>query len=112
MNFQVRVTRAAKEDLRSIFDWIRDRSPAGAETWFRRWEQTLVAIEARADHYGLAPESDGHSEEIRQAIFKTRRGRPYRVLFFIHGIQVVVLYIRGPNQNTLRLDEIRRPDFT
>lgn len=112
MNFQVRVTRAAKEDLRIIFSWIRDRSPVGAESWLQRWEQTLSAIEVRADRYGLAPESDGHSEEIRQAIFKTRHGRPYRVLFFIHGIQVVVLYIRGPNQNTLRSDEIRRPDFS
>lgn len=112
MKFQVRVTLAAKEDLRVIFHWIRDRSSAGAERWLQRWEETLGAIEARADHYGLAPESDGHSEEIRQAIFKTRRGRPYRALFFIHGIQVVILYVRGPSQNILHSDELRRPDLS
>ena len=110
MSFQVTFTRGAQEDLRNIFSWIRERSPVGAETWFHRWEETLVAIQARADRYGLAPESDDHSEVIRQAIFKTRSGRPYRVLSLIRGLQVVVLHIRGPNQNTLHADEIRRPE--
>jgi len=90
--------------------WIGDRSPEGAETWYLRWEQVAQSLGKWADTYGPAPESEDHAETIYQALFKTRRGRNYRALYVIHGSEVLILRIRGPNQDNLTPDEIADTD--
>jgi plasmid stabilization system protein ParE len=106
MTFRVHLTGAAREDVRGILRWINERSPAGAQAWFRRWREALKALRHRADELALAPESEGHDEAIRQFIFRTRRGRPYRALFVVRGNTVFVLHVRGPGQDLLRPDEL------
>jgi plasmid stabilization system protein ParE len=100
MSFQVTITPRAEEDLRSILNWIGERSASGAEAWFNRWEETLVAIEARADRYGLAPESEDASEPLRQAIFKTRRGRYYRVVSHSRPASLCTSFPRAQSKYT------------
>jgi hypothetical protein len=46
----------------------------------------------------LAPESQDVEFEVRQALFKTRRGCVYRALFFIERSTVYILRVRGPGQ--------------
>lgn len=106
MSFHVFVTEGASSEIRSILRWIRERSPAGALTWFRGWQNTLQTLRDRADKLGLAPESEIHPEAIRQIVFKTRRGRSYRALFIIRDSNVFVLHVRGPGQNLVEPDEI------
>src|SRR5258708_22566103 len=110
MSFNVSVTVGAADDIRGILRWITERSQIGAATWFRTWQSVLQSICDRADHFGVAPESHDHPEPIRQALFKTRRGRPYRALFVIRDVKVFVLHVRGPGQDVLRSSEIRTPN--
>lgn len=109
MSFSVSLTDGASSDIRAILQWIDDRSPAGALIWYRRWQDVLQTLRERADKFAVAPESEGHPETIRQAVFKTRRGRPYRALFMIRDQSVFVLHVRGPGQNLLGPDEVREP---
>lgn len=110
MIFQVFVTYGAKSDVRLILQWISKRSRTGAQTWYRRWVQVLGELSETADHCAVAPESEDYHEVIRQVIFKTRRGRPYRALFVIRNRDVFVLHVRGPGQDLLSPDQIRNPD--
>ena len=110
MNFDVSLSDGAAADILAILKWIDDRSRPGASTWLRKWDEVLQSIRARADHFGPAPESYEYREAIRQVVFKTRRGRPYRALFVIREMHVYVLHVRGPGQNVLSSDEIRLPD--
>jgi hypothetical protein len=44
---------------------------------------------------------------IRQTLFKTPRGRTYRMVFTILGSDVRVLAIRGPGQAPLTRNDLR-----
>lgn len=109
MNFFVSLTEGAGSDIRAVLRWIDERSPAGALVWYRRWQDVLQTLRERADKFAVAPESQGRPEIIRQAVFKTRRGRPYRAPFMIRDQNVFVLHVRGPGQNLLGPDEVREP---
>ena len=105
MKFHVVLTRRAKYDLDDILTWIERRSQQGAQTWARRWKKIVDQLSTGADACVLAPESAHHDTEIRQIIFKTRRGLPYRALFHIGGDLVSVITIRGPGQDFFEYDE-------
>ncbi|MEX2113234.1 MAG: hypothetical protein WD845_08620 [Pirellulales bacterium] len=106
MSYRVHLTHSAEVDVDAILKWLRERSPAGSETWFRRWREVLDSLGNRADACGLAPESEDHPHAIRQVIFKTKQGRPYRVLFAIREDCVFVLHVRGPGQDVVRPEEL------
>src|SRR5690349_5858249 len=110
MSFRVKLHPLAQEDLDVILDWLSKRSPEAAMTWYSRWEDVLQELGADADKCSLAPESEGCKREVRQVIFKTRRGREYRVLFtFDDQAAVVILHVRGPGQDLLDPEELREP---
>ena len=106
MTFRVHITDEAVIDVRAILRWLEERSPVGAEAWYRKWLEVLEILKQRADAFGLAPESEDHSEPIRQTLFKTRRGRAYRGLFAVRGHEVFILHVRGPGQNLLGHKEL------
>jgi hypothetical protein len=58
-------------------------------------------------HDPLAVESEHVDAEIREVLFKTRRGLVYRLLFTIRQSHVFVLHVRGPGQDWIGSDELR-----
>jgi plasmid stabilization system protein ParE len=94
--------RQAEIDIDTILAWLVKLSPAGARSWFRALETAIEWLELHASSSPLAPENDWFAEEIRQHIFKTKRGRPYRLLFTVVGKQVRILHVRGPGQDLVR----------
>jgi hypothetical protein len=58
----------------------------------------------------LAPENDHVDFEVREILFKTRRGLIYRTLFTIHENSAFLLHVRGPGQDFLTLTDIRNPE--
>ena len=58
-------------------------------------EQRAVALEIQSVDY-----------EIRETLFKTRKGKPYRILFTVQGDEVLVLRVRGPGQNYVAAHEL------
>jgi hypothetical protein len=70
----------------------------------------LREIEERADRFGIAPESDDNSEVIRQAIFKTRSGSPYRAPFLVRNQDVYILHVRAPGRDNVGAEDLRLPE--
>jgi plasmid stabilization system protein ParE len=98
VKFRVFQTDAATADIRTILNWLGTRSPAGADAWYRRWLAVLETLRQSADTFGVAPESGDHPEPLRQVVFRTRRGRPYRALYCVRDFDVFVLHVRRPGQ--------------
>jgi hypothetical protein len=98
MSFIVRELPKARQDKDSIFRWLDERSPAGAIAWLDAYDALLERVEQDAESFGLAPEKQDCDFDVRQGLFKTRRGRVYRALFFIDGQDVYILRVRGPGQ--------------
>src|SRR5215216_2648146 len=106
MSFLVRELPKAKQDKDSIFRWLYERSPAGAIAWLDAYDSLAMRLTQDAATFGLAPENADCELEVRQALFKTRRGRVYRALFFIEGAEVFILRVRGPGQAPVIPSEI------
>ena len=98
MNYAVLLMRQAELDIQTIYDWLSKRSPAGALRWYDALDNALYRLKDEATIWSEAPESAAFPDTIRQCLFKTKRGRTYRILFTIVGQQVRVLHVRGPGQ--------------
>lgn len=108
MSFRVLVTARAERDFWIWHDYIHQRSAAGAKRWVQAFDKALLALEKNPSR-GVAPESEGYDEPIREKLFKTRRGLTYRLLFVVRDETVFVIHVRGPGQDTMRDDEIELP---
>ena len=106
MKFTVVVLHRAKDDAEGIFHWIGERSQQGAAQWARVYRDALLALRVNPDQHGLAPESDEIGLPIRQKLFKTRRGRTYRLVYTIVGDEVRVLRVRGPGQAPITAEDV------
>ena len=98
MNFDVQELTKARADKREIFKWLSERSQRGARAWLDACDDMLGKLKTHAKSFGEAHENADCQLEVKQAFFKTRRGRVYRILFFIDHDDVYVLRIRGPGQ--------------
>jgi hypothetical protein len=111
MRFRVDYLPSAERDVRSILRWLADRSPGGAASWYRICIATIDRLETSADTFSLAAENDDHEgREIREALFKTRRGRTFRIIFLIRGSVVSVPHVRSCDQDVIPPDELQFPD--
>jgi plasmid stabilization system protein ParE len=108
VKYNVRALSRAQRDVDSILDWIINErhAPQGAASWLRAYEQAAKALADSPESYGFAPENGHVDIELRQFLFKTRRGRTYRGVFTIVGNEVRILRVRGPGQPLLEADEI------
>jgi plasmid stabilization system protein ParE len=101
MNRSVRELPKAKQDKHSIFRWLYERSPSGAASWLRAYDLLVEQLGRDASSFGEALENKGCDFDVRQALFKTARGRVYLALFFIEDDVVYILRIRGPGQGPI-----------
>lgn len=109
MSFQVRAHPQAEEDVDEILTWLAQRSRQGAITWYESWLEALRRLQTSAQICEVASEAEGRKRDVRQAFFKTRRGRKYRILFTLQAQTVVILHVRGPGQDLLDPDDLREP---
>ena len=108
MSFAVQELPRAKEDKQAILEWLLERSRQGAAYWLDADDVALARPRDHADTYGKALENEDCPQlEVRQVLFKTRRGRVYRIVFFIDQEDVFVLRVRGPGQPPLQQDELQ-----
>lgn len=108
MKHRVVVLRRAENDVREIVSWISERSRAGAKRWHEAYQTALSRLTDHPTSYSIAEEADDiPKHELRQFIFKTRRGLPYRGVFIVVNNEVRVLRIRGPGQAPLTPDELQ-----
>jgi plasmid stabilization system protein ParE len=107
MKYRISVLTRAKSDLKNVFDWLAKRSPAGAAAWYEVAIQAIDDLRNTADQHGLALESRRLHDPIREKLFKTKRGRRYRLLYRIDGDVVRVLRVRGPGQPPVRRRDLK-----
>lgn len=108
MTYRVIATARAGRDVDVCFKYIASRNSRGAASWFNAYEQALRSLE-RDPSRGVAPESEFFGEPIREHLFKTRHGRPYRILFVVREEIVHVIHIRGPGQDLMSSAEVQLP---
>ncbi len=106
MSYIVRVLGRAQTDVFDCFAYLAQRSPQGAAAWFNRFAETRDRLSLDPTRRPIAPESRFVNYEIREVLFKTRKWKPYRILFTISGNEVLVLRVHAPRQ-----DELREEDF-
>jgi plasmid stabilization system protein ParE len=109
MTYHVETTNEAKANRAKCFDYIAERSPAGALRWIEAYEQAVESL-FENPHTSLAPESQDHEEEIWQRLFKTRHGLQYRPLFLIRDDTIYILHVRGSGQDLMAPDELEKPE--
>ena len=97
-DYQVKFSRRANQDVADILNWLRQRSVQGARRWLEALEQIETRLRASPEGFGLAEESDTFKEPVRQALFRTKHGNTYRVLFVVREDTVTLLCVRGPGQ--------------
>lgn len=106
MTWQVRELRKATTDKRLIFRWIYKRSPSGAAARLSAYDETVDRLKANAATFAEAEENPDLELDVKQALFKTRRGRIYRVLFLIQAGEVYILRVRGTGQAPVEADDL------
>src|SRR5438067_13870617 len=102
MSRPLRILGRAAADADEIFHWLVQRSVAGAISWYAALLAALDGIASSPDRFPEAPESRPLGCPLRQALFKTRRGRVYRIVFQVVDTETIVLRVRGPGQTSLR----------
>ena len=106
MTLRLKILPRAEHDAQHIFDYLLERSPKGAAAWWASFEQAAARAVVNAAQFGVAPENEMVQVELRQVLFKTRRGRGYRFVFTVSGDELRILRVRGPGQPPLRSDEL------
>ena len=107
MPFQVVLLRRAQADVNAIYDWLEKRSPSGASNWYTAFFDSISSLERDPDVCAAAPEAKRLRLDLRQRLFKTSRGRVYRIIFVLTDKHVRVLRVRGPGQAPLRSRDLR-----
>jgi len=106
MILKLRVLPSADRDLQSIFDFISQQSPEGAERWWNAFLDAAARATSHPAQYAFAPENSLVDRELRQFFFNTRLGKKYRAILTIAGDELLILRVRSPAQGKLADDEL------
>lgn len=106
MAFKVLLLRRAQTDVHSIYEWLVKRSPSGASNWYAAFLNAAATLERDPHSCAAALEAKRLRHDLRQLLFKTPRGRSYRILFTIVSAEVRVLRVRGPGQAPVKARDI------
>jgi plasmid stabilization system protein ParE len=100
-------SRWPRDDTETIFSWLQQRSPQGATTWYEALREAVKSVAARPEIYPAFPEAMPRwNRQIHQALFKTPRGRRYRIVFEWTDTEIRILRVRGPGQRPLRSQDL------
>ena len=109
MTYTVRSLPRAERDFNRHLHFIANRSKPGAKAWAKAFERALSRLADNADSCPLAYEDESVDFEVREQLFKTRRGLMYRILFTIRDQTVFLMHIRGPGQDYVKPDSLAMP---
>ena len=80
MSYSLHILPRAESDFLHMLSFIEGHSPEGAERWRQAFEDGLQRLQDNPLIYGLAPEDTHFDFELRQLLFKTKRGCTYRAV--------------------------------
>ncbi len=108
MKYQLRILKRAEADAHKIYEWIEERSPQGAQRWFIAFETAANKLLDNPFLWSLAPENELVDYEVRQFIFKTKRGQMYRAIYTVIEDEIRILHVRGSRQDLM--NDLEAPD--
>lgn len=103
--FRITIQPEAERNISAIVARIAERSRQGARRWREALAKALDRLRREADSLPLAPEAGRFDTEVRDLLFKTRRGLAYRILFTVESDEVHILFVRGPGQDLVENPE-------
>lgn len=106
MNYRLVVVEPAEFDVDEIYGYILARSAPGAASWYRAFVACTERIVHQPLACSIALENAEFDFELRQALFKTKYGAPYRCVFTVVGDEVRILRVRGRGQPPLKASDI------
>lgn len=105
MAHSVHITARALREIDAALEWLTERSRPAAVRWHQQLTEAIRSLENNPERWGLAPESEWYSGELRQLLHGNRRGA-YRILFEVRGDTVYVLRVRHSAQALLEPGEL------
>jgi plasmid stabilization system protein ParE len=106
MSRTLRIVERARTDVDDIFNWLVHRSVLGAISWYLAFGRAVENIAAAPETSAEAPEAGPLGRQLRQSLFKTRRGRIYRIVFELSDAEIILLRVRGPGQPRMKGREL------
>lgn len=92
MEYRVEVTEIAAAEIDNAYEWIKERAPQAAESWYDGLMAALSSLEQNPRRCPRVFTTEFEGSEVRQLIYGRRRGR-YRVLFTLHGETVEIVRV-------------------
>ena len=107
MKYRLVVVEPAERDVHGVYSYILARSTQGAMAWYRAFVTCTEEIIQHPLAFPVALENNDFDIDLRQALFKTTHGDPYRCVFTVTDDEVRILRIRGRGQPPLNPSDIR-----
>jgi len=96
----------AQADYDNIFGFIHAHSPQGAVSWDLALDRAISKLTSDPIRYGRIPETVDSELEHKQISFRTKSGKPYRLIFVVEEKTITVLRIRGPGQADITPEDL------
>ncbi len=106
MSHRISITARAAHDIEQIYRWLDQRSPEGARRWYDVCMRSAQGLAQSSRAGSVALEAEELGIDLRERLFKTRRGQTYRILYLIKGDVIHVLAVRGAGQNDVTASDL------
>ena len=93
MKYRVQYTIRSKQDIDSIFDFIKRDSPEHALKWLNGLAESIEKLQDTPERCPISPEGRIYKCEIRQLLYGKEHGI-YRVLFAIKRKTISIIHVR------------------
>lgn len=95
MNYSLYIHPEAEADVERIASYIGERSFEGMVRWLDAFEAAQARILAAPLICSPAAEEPLIQRGLRQVLFKTPAGNPYRLVFIVDKAELTILRVRG-----------------
>jgi len=108
MKYQVFIPPEAKQQLREIAHWYRNRASSSlvAEQWYRGFIDGLNSLATNPQRCGLSRETDRFPFQVYEFLYGRGKKKSHRALFRIVAYKVLILTTRHVSQRDIGPEEI------
>jgi plasmid stabilization system protein ParE len=106
MNYAVKLTSEAKQELDAAMGWYADRDTEVAVEWYLGFMNAIRSLSENPQRHGLAFENDNFPFDIHALLYGSGKRLTHRAVFRIADQTVEVLTIRHTAQRELKPEDL------